>query len=180
MITEKFNKIYEETYDYILKYIIAKCDNINNVEDIMQNIYVNFYLIMERDHSYIKSPKPFLIKLAKNELFKYYSLKNKIKVLITNKIQNDEEEVLVIDNLKDNKLNIEEDFLIQYDLETIWQEVCKEDIINQKIMMLYFMNDLKLSEIADILEMNESSVKTRLYRLIKKIKVKLNGGDLNE
>jgi RNA polymerase sigma factor, sigma-70 family len=175
MITEKFNKIYEETYDYILKYVLAKCDNISNVEDIMQNIYVKFYIIMEKDSTYIYNQKFFLIKLAKNELFKYYSLKNKLKILMTRSIGNNEEETSIIDNIKDEKLNIEDSFFLKYDIDLIWKEVCKEDLISQKIMSLYFLNDLKLSEIAKLLELNESSVKTKLYRAIKRIKSRLSG-----
>ena len=34
---DKFNEFYKETYSNILRYIIIKCHNINDVNDIIQD-----------------------------------------------------------------------------------------------------------------------------------------------
>ena len=36
----KFNKIYDETYSDVLKYIIIKCHDINDANDIIQEVYL--------------------------------------------------------------------------------------------------------------------------------------------
>lgn len=37
---DKFNEFYKETYSNILRYIIIKCHNINDVNDIIQDVYL--------------------------------------------------------------------------------------------------------------------------------------------
>ena len=45
-----------------------------------------------------------------------------------------------------------------------------------KIFYLYFILDMTFKEIAELLEMNESTVKSNLYRLLKNIKESFLGG----
>ena len=35
-----FDELYKDTYNDVLKYVILKCSNIADVEDIIQNIYI--------------------------------------------------------------------------------------------------------------------------------------------
>ena len=35
-----FEKLYEETYQEILRYIVCKCSNIEDVKDILQTVYL--------------------------------------------------------------------------------------------------------------------------------------------
>lgn len=35
-----FDELYYETYQDILKYVVCNCSNIDNVKDIVQNIYL--------------------------------------------------------------------------------------------------------------------------------------------
>ena len=45
-----------------------------------------------------------------------------------------------------------------------------------KIFYLYFILDMTFREIAELLDMNESTVKSSLYRLLKNIKESFLGG----
>ena len=50
-----------------------------------------------------------------------------------------------------------------------------------KIFYLYFILDMTFKEIAEMLEMNESTVKSNLYRLLKNIKeIFLGGVNIND
>lgn len=177
-VEEQFNRLYNETYHSTLKYVISKCDNINNVEDIMQNIYVRLFHSMKRNHRKIENEKAFLIKLAKNELFKYYSFKNKMKTILN--ISTEEEESLSIENIKDEKINIDEEILNKVSLESIFHIIDQQDLKTKKVMMLYYMEDLKIKEIAELLNWSESTVKTKIYRTIQKIKDTLSEVKTNE
>ena len=39
---DKFNKVYDDTYYDILNYIIIKCHNVNDANDILQETYLEF------------------------------------------------------------------------------------------------------------------------------------------
>lgn len=171
-IKDYFDKIYNETYNNVLKYIISKTDNLSYVEDIIQNVYLSFYnIIFKKGLNYLETPEAYLIKSAKSEIFKYYTLKNKIKFLFN---LQEEDNLSLIDNIP-AKLDIETTILNQINIEEIWKFIAKEDLITQKIMALYFQNDMKIKEIASLLNLKEANVKNHLYRSIEKIKKHFGG-----
>ena len=46
---KQFDKIYNLTYNHVLKYIICKCSNIEDVNDIIQETYMLIKLQMIQD-----------------------------------------------------------------------------------------------------------------------------------
>ena len=40
---KQFDKIYEKTYKRVLKYIVCKCSNMEDVNDIIQETYLELY-----------------------------------------------------------------------------------------------------------------------------------------
>ena len=40
-----FNKIYDATYSHLLRFIIIKCHNVNDANDIIQEVYIEFWKI---------------------------------------------------------------------------------------------------------------------------------------
>ena len=77
---KQFNKIYNKTYNHVLKYIICKCSNIEDVNDIIQETYLELYntLIKEKN---IDDYNKYLIGIAKNKIKKHYKLIYKIKTI---------------------------------------------------------------------------------------------------
>ncbi len=55
------------------------------------------------------------------------------------------------------------------------------DVLNEKeraVVVLRYFEDRKLQEIADVLEENVNTIKSMLYRSLKKMKIKLTEGEL--
>ncbi len=44
----KFNEIYDKTYLDLSKYVIIKCHNINDTHDIMQEIYLELWNLLNK------------------------------------------------------------------------------------------------------------------------------------
>lgn len=167
-----FNEIYDKTYSKVLKYVIAKCDNLSNIQDIMQNIYLNLYNTILRKNEYIKNEEAFIYSLAKREIFKYYSLKNKFLSVFNNIEFDSLENNLIEDNMIDINLINKENFNI------IWEYLKKEDLETQKIISLYYMEEIGIKNISILLKLNENTVKTKIYRTISKIRKVI--GDEND
>lgn len=175
-IEQYFDEVYDKTYSSILKYVISKTDNLNCVEDIIQNVYISFYnTLLKKGIDYFDNEQAYLIKSSKSELFKYYTLKNKIKFIFNNK---EEDNLNILENIPD-KFNIEDFVLDKVNIEKIWDFIKKEDLNTQKIMALYFQNNMKIKEISKYLNISESNVKNRLYRTIEKLR-KQYGGEIDE
>ena len=72
-------------------------------------------------------------------------------------------------------IEIETDFITKNNIESIWKYIKTEDKNIAKIFYMHFMLDMTLKEIAEQLEQNESTVKSNLYRMIKKLKKNFGG-----
>ena len=177
MKEKEFDEIYEKTYHKVVSYVISKCDNLSNVEEIVEDVYVKLYKQLLKGSLYVKDYNSFFIKLAKNELFKYYSLKNKFKVVLN---INTDENINLIDNIEDKSINIEDEIINKYNMDIIWNNIKKQNLITQKIITLYYLENMKIKDISNLLEMKESTVKSVLYRGINKIKEEIKRGEVNE
>ena len=76
---DKFNEFYKETYSNILRYIIIKCHNINDVNDIIQDVYLELWKIMNKKNIDDTNINSYLIGIAINKIKKYYSLVMRIR-----------------------------------------------------------------------------------------------------
>ena len=67
-------------------------------------------------------------------------------------------------------IDIELDFITKENVDKIWRYLNSIDINIAKIFYLYYILDMTFKEISENLELNESTVKTKLYRALKNIK----------
>jgi len=163
----KFNKIYNKTYNQTLRYIICKCSNIEDVNDIIQETYLEVYKAITKEKN-IDNFDKYIIGIAKNKINKYYNLLYKIKTisLFTPK----DNEIELIDNIKSN-IDIEKIIIKTNDKELIWNYLKKKKLIIQKIFYLYYELDLKIKEISKYLNVSESYIKNSLYRTLKELQI---------
>ena len=157
----KFEKIYADSYETISKYVICNCSNIEDVKDIIQNVYIEVFKHIEKidETSYI-------IGIARNKIKDYYRFNYK-KIFGFFEKNNDNLEELPSDT------NIEENFLNNSNIEEIWNYLKSKPIIISKIFYLHYYLDLTIKEISLELKINESSVKNYLYRTLKELNTRL-------
>ena len=162
---KQFNKIYEETYNQTLKFIVCKCSNMDDINDIIQETYLDLYnsIVKEKE---IEDYKKYVLGIANNKIRKYYSLLYRIKTISIFSIQEKEHEL--IDNIKSDT-DIEKIIIKTSDLELIWNYLKTKRIIIQKIFYLYYELDLKIKDISKELKVNESYIKNCLYRTLKEL-----------
>lgn len=167
---KEFEQIYKETYKATLKYVICKCSNLDDVNDIIQDIYTELYKILKNETE-IKDKKAFIIGIAKNKIRKYFNLKNKIKTISIFQEKDEEETIINIDS----QIDIETEFITKENIEKIWKYIKQENTNTAKIFYLYFVLELTFKEISEELKMKESTVKSNLYRMLKKIQKTFGG-----
>lgn len=155
---EKFNQIYNETYHNILKFVICSCYNIEDVNDIIQDIYLELYKALNKKD--ILDFNRYVMGIAKNKIKKHYSFLYKIKENFSLKKE--------IDNIS-NDINIEQELINKMDTEFIWDYLKSKNVIIHKIFCLYYYEGLTLKEISELLKLKESNVKNLLYRTLKEL-----------
>ncbi len=141
---EYFNNIYEEYKEDIFRLALSYTNNYADAEDITINtflkLYKNINKISNKDHL-----KRWLLKVSINEC-KTLSLSSWKKKIVFFK---DNEENNIKEEKTENKL-----------LDSISMLSKTERLI----IHLFYYEDYKIEEIANLLKKSKASIKTRLYR----------------
>ncbi len=158
---KQFDKVYKETYTDIAKYVVCHVKNASDVEDILQNIYLNAYKEINKgkELSYI-----YLLGIAKHKVKDYYRFHYKEKIVSFFSSKEDGEFSYP------DTINIEKSTTLKFDTELVWEYLKKKNVVIFQIFYLYYVSALTLKEIAINLNITESNVKHYLYRTLKELK----------
>jgi len=163
---EEFEKIYKSTYYSTLKFIAIKCHNIEDINDILQDTYIEFFNILKKKMINIEKYESYINGIANNIIKRFYSrlkiFKHEIEIEIDDNMQ-------IADNF-----DLEQKIVTKENADEILKFLKEQDLITAKVFYLYFIFDMKILDIAKELELNESNVKNRLYRTIKKLRKENN------
>ncbi len=154
---------------------MCKCSNIEDVNDLVQDTYVELYNILKKKQKiYLENCQSFVIGIAKKKIQKYYGLLYRLKNHNIYQVENEEIEL-------PDDWDLEVETIKKLSAEAVWNYIKSKNIKTVKVFYLYYCTEIKISQIAKELNMSESNVKNILYRTIKDIKenVKIEG-DINE
>lgn len=175
----KFNDIYDKTHLDLLKYVIIKCHNVCDTNDIIQEAYLELWNILNKKEVSDINIKSYLIGIANNKIKKHYTIVKKIKTISL--FDKNDKDIELIDLIEDN-INIE-NFVIQKDnWFSIWKFIkAKKNQDIPKVFYLYYKLELSIKEIAKELGTSESYIKNLIYRTLKELQEKFgNEGVSNE
>lgn len=165
--SEDFELFYTKTYQSVLKYIICKCKNLDDVNELIQETYVELYKILKRKKNIkINDEIAYVIGISKNILKRYYRNRYKDKFNLLYFLN--EEENIELQFVSD--IDLEADFITQENVENIWNYLNNKNVLIAKIFYLYYVLDLKIIEISKELNIKESNVKNYIYRTLKELK----------
>jgi len=170
-----FNRVYSETLSSLSRFVVNKCGNILDVEDILQNIYARFFRrIVKKGYSDIESAEAFLINIAKFECKNYFAGLKKRSTVTSFGEYSDEQMYEIEAEMSKNSKQLEDVLCNEMLARQIFEDIAAQDALTGKIFYLHFVCDLKLDEIAKELDLTLSSVKNKLYRTIDRQKKKFN------
>lgn len=170
-----FDKLYNESYKGVLKYVVCNCSNQDDVNDIVQNVYLALLKILQKGSS-LNINTAYIMGIAKNKVKEYYRFKYKVKIV---SLFSKKEDLVLIDNIPDD-INMQEDFIKKEDIEFIWDFLKKKKVIIFKVFYLYYYMDMSIKEISKELNISESNVKHYLYRTLNELKLIMKSrGDEN-
>lgn len=160
----EFEKIYNSTKDTALRYIASKCHSLGDIDDIYQNVYLGVLEALDRNTEPINEPEAFVIGIAKRQLWKYYSLGEKLKALISIEHEPSYSGELA----EDSDL---EDIVADRELiREIAGLLREKPLKTQKVIFLHYSRGLSISETAQALGMKESTVKRHIYSTLEELR----------
>jgi RNA polymerase sigma-70 factor (ECF subfamily) len=145
--------IFLDYNDYIFKYIYGMVQNRAEAEDLLQDTFIK---VMKAKNKDIRNWKSYLITVARNTVYDHWrKRKNKFSLDL-------------FDNLRTKNKDIELKLDIEKGIKNLSPKL-KEVIILREI------NGLDYNEIADVLEIEKGTVKSRLSRARDELKNFLEG-----
>ncbi|MGI6214026.1 MAG: RNA polymerase sigma factor [Christensenellales bacterium] len=163
-----FDEIYDAVFHKVKKLVIAKCRNLADVEDILQETFLEFYtLLCKKGVEYIKNAEALVTHIAKTKIHRHYKLLFKIRNLTLYSKDDDRGEWYGQDL---DEINLEQKYINRQTVDEVWEYITKKPILTQKVFVLYFYEQLGIKEIAEQLKIGESNVKHRLYRTLSEIR----------
>lgn len=162
-----FNRIYDETYTDVIRFIVVKCSNIDDVNDILQETYLEFWKILQKKKLDDKNIKSYLFGIALNKIRKHHSLLYKLNTISL--FQKDEHDKELIESFSLD-LTIEDLIIKKDEWNQIWQYIkTKKNQNIPKIFYLYYKLELSIKDISKELGKGESYVKNSIYRTLKEL-----------
>ena len=172
-----FNQLYEATYSDVLKYVIVHCSCMEDVKDIIQNIYVDVLMRLDKDK--VPISEAYMMGIAKNKVKDYYRFRYKHKMVSLFSNIKDQKEIALIETLASD-MDIDKMILKEEDIEFIWQYLKSQKIVIFKIFYLYYVMDFSIKDISKELCISESNVKNYLYRTCHRLKILMKDrGDID-
>ena len=153
---ERFDQIYSETRDDLLRYLMLRTNGAPEAEDLFQEVYRRFYVRLSRGLLPILDPRRYLFSVAKKVLAGYYRTAAKRK---------ETEQPLPEDfDLMSEDEPIDERLLREERADEVWRLLERETELNRRIFLLFYGCDRSHKQIASSLGMTEEAVRQRLYR----------------
>lgn len=173
-ITSRFNEIYDSTNRAVLSFVTAKCCNTADIQDIVQDTYVELYhLLDKRGVDYIKNDKAIVLRIAKQKLSRYYSLIERLRMFMPITVTNEDGDEIELSDLEVGAFLTEDFITNQIMLDEVRCLIkCKPQDV-KKVFYLFYDVGQSIPEIAKALSMSESNVKHKLYRTLQELRTLL-------
>ena len=153
---ERFDLIYSETRDDLLRYLMLRTNGAPEAEDLFQEVYRRFYVRLSRGLLPILDPRRYLFSVAKKVLAGYYRTAAKRK----EKEQPLPEEL----DLVSTDEPLDERLLREERMDEVWRLLEREPELSRRVFLLFYGCDQSQKEIATSLGITEEAVRQRLYR----------------
>lgn len=158
----QFEKIYQRLVDAIYRFVYFKVSDFELAKDITADTFLRFWKTFKNGKK-IRNDKTFLYLIARGLIIDYYRKKSNRRQISIDKI---DEELLLdgeeSDNSLDRKAETDELFAKLKGLKKEYGD----------ILILYYIEELKIPEISAILDKKENTVRVLIHRALKALKKK--------
>ena len=153
MKQDYFDRVYEKTYESLLRYAIVHLSDPMDAEDALQNVYTQFYRRIEsRGHADILSPLAFLMRILKHEIARSYAQRSANAACE------------LTEDIPADPLSFEDEAETRVMAEHVLDVAKTLPPENYRVFLLYYGFNRSVAEIARELQLGEEAVKSRLFR----------------
>lgn len=153
-----FEPIYQKYFATIYRYIYRRTEDDELAADLCSGTFCTAMLQLKKFEWQGKPIVAWLYRIAQNEVNKHFRSKKRVFII-------EEDKLMVIPDFERhwNKINV----------QLLYGELARLEEADLQVIELRFFEGMSFAEIANVMEMGESAVKMKLYRLLNKLKANL-------
>ena len=170
--TEIVNRYLKMIYNFAYRFV----GNEKPAEDITQETFLKVWKNIKK-FDIEKSFKTWIFSIAKNTCIDYL---RKRKDIPMSTFDNDDGGNIIEDNLTDKELKADEIFIQVEDKKQLDRAMKELSVAQKEVIILKYVNEMSLSETAEIMNMPKDTVKSHHRRALIRMKKLLNAPKLEK
>lgn len=157
----QFTKIYRNNIDGIYRFFYLKLKSSQIAEDLSSDVFTRFWdVCQKRGIKDIKNSRAFLYKTARNLLADYYRRKPELEHVSIEEIKDS----------ADSSQPLKEKIILNEELAEIQNAILRLKEDYQDIIIWHYLEGLTITEIAEIMNKSENTVRVSLFRAMSALK----------
>lgn len=165
-----FDALVREHRPRVFRFILASLRNRETAENLTQDCFVRAYQARDRFRG-ASSPGTWFMQIAAN-LVRDHESNSRLKFW-RRSLCSDADLADVADAIPDRQQSPEQRALVEEQVRAIWDAAARLPARQREVLLLRFVEDLELLEIAEVTGMKEGTVKTHLFRALQAVRARL-------
>lgn len=169
--TDAFEQVYDFYVPKIFRFIFLKIGNKENAEDLTSETFLRFWTYIRKEKIKNDSAEAVIYKIARNIIIDFYRRKEIITMEIDESIVN---------QISDQQRSFIENMINREEIKEMMAALKELKDEYQEIIILRFVEDLGIEEIAEITGKNKGSVRVLSHRALRSLEkvMKLKENDI--
>ena len=173
---DSFDEIVSRYLKLIYNFVYRLIGNEKEAEDISQIVFLKTWKNIKK-YNTEKSFKTWIFSIAKNTCIDYLRKSKDVPMSI---FDNEDGGNILEDNLKDEEPKADEIFALAQNKKQVDIALTKLSIIQKEIIILKYVNEMSLSEIAEVINIPINTAKSHHRRALLKMKNLLDAPKLSK
>ena len=163
-LRKNYSEIYDKYVKKIYRFVLLKVNSAEIAEDLTSEVFMRGWQSFKgQGPDKIDNLQAFLYQIARNLLADHYRQETKAQLV----------SVEYAPPLPDAKQDLEEMSFIQSDMEQVKAALVNINDDYREVIVWYYLDELKVPEIAKILDKSEPTVRVLIHRALQALKAEL-------
>ncbi len=163
-LRKTYSDIYDKYVTKIYRFVLLKVNSAETAEDLTSEVFMRGWQAFKgQGPDKIENVQAFLYQIARNLLADHYRQETKAQLV----------SVEYAPPLPDQKQDLEAMSFIQSDMERVKAALASINDDYREVIVWYYLDELKVPEIAKILNKSEPTVRVLIHRALHALKAEL-------
>jgi RNA polymerase sigma-70 factor (ECF subfamily) len=156
----QFSLIYDQYIDKIYRFVYLKVNSQDVAEDITSKVFLKAYEAYIKPNNKIDNINAFLYRVASNSVIDHYRERGRANVVSSE----------AVPETADLGSNVHEKAVFNADIAMIKGAIQKLSKENQEAIIWYYLEDMPIKNIAELLGKPEGTVRVMIHRGLKSLR----------